>query len=205
MEADAAGGGRGRAARGGLVPGGRGAGVAERSVGRSGECRFAGRPGGAALAGVEAAGTRWSEGCAGLGARASPADPARARAGALPDHGHPMGQDHGGGAVMSTADRPATYLLKGDQLQQGLSDEEIATAARDDAPIWVDIDSTKDEQWALLASVFHFHPLAVEDTRSPQGRVKIEEYGDYLFVVVRETDFATETPEPYDLSFQNLC
>jgi magnesium transporter len=70
--------------------------------------------------------------------------------------------------------------------------------------LWVDIDSASDEQFQLLSDLFHFHPLAVEDVRSPNCRVKLEEYEGCLFVVVRGVHFATETPEPYDLKSQNL-
>ena len=97
-------------------------------------------------------------------------------------------------------------LLQGNSVREGLSDAEIARAhASGTAPLWVDIDSRIDEQWRMLSEVFHFHPLPIEDTRSPHGRVKIEEYPGFLFMVVRETDFDAATPDPYDLAFQNVC
>ncbi len=99
----------------------------------------------------------------------------------------------------------ATFLLQEQGVREDLSHAEIAAALHDGTPLWVDIDSRDDLQWRHLSALFHFHPLAIEDTRSPQGRVKIEEYGDYLFIVVRETGFNRDTPDPYDLSFQTLC
>ena len=99
----------------------------------------------------------------------------------------------------------ASFLLEADGVREGLSHAEITAAIREGTPLWVDIDSIDDLQWRQLSTLFHFHPLPIEDTRSPQGRVKIEEYGDYLFIVVRETDFDQETTDPYDLSFQNVC
>ncbi len=97
-------------------------------------------------------------------------------------------------------------LLEGDTVREGLPDAEIARVhERGTAPFWVDIDARVDEQWRMLADVFHFHPLPIEDTRSPMGRVKIEEYPGFLFMVVRETDFDVGTPDPYDLAFQNIC
>ena len=99
-----------------------------------------------------------------------------------------------------------SFEFRANQLRAGLSEAEVtASLHASDAPLWVDIDSQSDEQWRLLAAVFHFHPLAIEDTRSPQGRVKIEEYAGYLFAVVPETRLARDTPDPYDLAFQNLC
>src|SRR5690606_20583229 len=69
--------------------------------------------------------------------------------------------------------------------------------------LWVDIDSRSEAEWSLLSEVFRFHPLAIEDTRSPESRIKIEEYDGYLFVVARAVRFATWTPEPYDIASFN--
>lgn len=87
----------------------------------------------------------------------------------------------------------------------GLGAEALAAAvAEGEGLLWVDIDSNDDLQYHLLSDLFHFHPLAVEDVRSPDCRIKLEEYEGFLFVVVRYVRFATETGEPYDLDTQNL-
>ncbi|MGH7700315.1 MAG: magnesium/cobalt transporter CorA, partial [Gemmatimonadales bacterium] len=59
-------------------------------------------------------------------------------------------------------------------------------------------------QHALLEKVFQFHPLAVEDTLSPDTRVKIEEYDRYVFVVMAGVRFDEGTPDPFDLETFNL-
>jgi magnesium transporter len=69
--------------------------------------------------------------------------------------------------------------------------------------LWVDIDSTNRHQHAFLEKVFHFHPLAIEDTLSPSSRVKLEEYDGYLFAIVRGVRFLEETDDPYDISTFN--
>jgi len=61
-----------------------------------------------------------------------------------------------------------------------------------------------DTQAALLTDVFHFHPLAIEDARNPNSRVKAEEYPDFLVVVARVVSFCETTPDPYDLETANL-
>lgn len=71
--------------------------------------------------------------------------------------------------------------------------------------LWVDIDTASMPQVALLEKVFHLHPLVVEDTLSPNGRVKVEEYPGYLFVVVRAVRFLSETEDPHDIETYNLC
>lgn len=99
-----------------------------------------------------------------------------------------------------------SYHLDSDgTLRRDLSRDEIARAFRfGTGRLWVDIDSRHDDAWALLGDLFQFHPLAIEDTRSPDCRVKVEEYHEYIFVVVRGVHFVKESPEPYDLDTHNL-
>lgn len=50
--------------------------------------------------------------------------------------------------------------------------------------LWVDVTGPDDEEAAMLADLFHFHPLAIEDTRNQQQRPKVEEYPDHLFLIL---------------------
>ena len=68
----------------------------------------------------------------------------------------------------------------------------------------VDLDVADPQRVAILREVFHFHPLAVEDTGNPRSRVKAEEYDGYLFVIVRAVRFCEETEDPYDLETLNV-
>ena len=70
--------------------------------------------------------------------------------------------------------------------------------------LWVDIDSTSMHQHALLEKVFEFHPLSIEDTLSPNTRVKLEEYPRYVFVVMAGVRLDEGTPDPFDLETINL-
>lgn len=70
--------------------------------------------------------------------------------------------------------------------------------------LWVDIDLRQPDEVALLSDVFHFHPLAIEDSLNPDSRVKIEEYNGYLILVVRTIAFRHETDDPYDIETVNL-
>ena len=71
--------------------------------------------------------------------------------------------------------------------------------------LWVDINAAQMAQVALLEKVFHLHPLLIEDTLSPNGRVKVEEYPGYLFVVIRAVRYLSETDDPHDIETYNLC
>lgn len=112
----------------------------------------------------------------------------------------------GVGAVSGNSSAPGVaYLDEAGGFHQTLEPEVLAAVvAGGTGVLWVDINSKDDEQYRLLNDIFHFHPLAIEDVRSPNCRVKLEEYEGSLFVVVRGVRFATETPEPYDLDTQNL-
>jgi magnesium transporter len=49
---------------------------------------------------------------------------------------------------------------------------------------WIDVDQPVGEDFAVLRDVFKFHPLAVEDAEHFDQRPKIEEYDDFVFLVV---------------------
>lgn len=90
------------------------------------------------------------------------------------------------------------------RIETNLRPAQIVEALKAGGPLWVDIDAADRAQHALLEKVFGFHPLAVEDTLSPKTRVKIEEYGPYLFMVVRSVRFDHSTHDPYDLHTINV-
>ena len=54
--------------------------------------------------------------------------------------------------------------------------------ARDEY-FWLDIDEPREEEEKFLAEVFHFHPLALEDMSKRGQRPKLEDFGDYVFLV----------------------
>ena len=89
--------------------------------------------------------------------------------------------------------------------RKGLSVEDIKRAADSrTGTLWVDVDSDDESQKALLSDVFHFHPLAIEDSLNPDSRVKIEEYAGFLILIVRTIAFKEDTEDPYDIETVNL-
>src|ERR1044071_166628 len=89
-------------------------------------------------------------------------------------------------------------------VEEGLRPQRLMEAMKEGGELWVDIDSNDRAQHALLEKLFNFHPLAIDDTLSPKTRVKIEEYGNYLFLVVRSVSLDTRTDDPYDIDTVNL-
>jgi len=56
--------------------------------------------------------------------------------------------------------------------------------------LWVDLEApTESEIKQILEGVFQFHPLAIEDCVTPSSLPKIEDYEDYLFLVMHGVDF----------------
>jgi magnesium transporter len=54
--------------------------------------------------------------------------------------------------------------------------------------LWVDLAAPTTEEGRVLADVFHFHPLAVEDAQSALQFPKIEPYQGYLYLVLHGID-----------------
>jgi magnesium transporter len=49
---------------------------------------------------------------------------------------------------------------------------------------WLDLDGPDTDDFAVLRDVFGFHPLALEDSEHFGQRPKIEDYDDFVFIVV---------------------
>ena len=49
---------------------------------------------------------------------------------------------------------------------------------------WLDLENPDEDDFALLRDVFHFHPLALEDSEQFGQRPKMEDYGSFVFLVV---------------------
>jgi magnesium transporter len=49
---------------------------------------------------------------------------------------------------------------------------------------WLDLDQPSAADFEILRDVFKFHPLAVEDSEHFDQRAKIDDYDDFIFVVV---------------------
>lgn len=69
--------------------------------------------------------------------------------------------------------------------------------------LWVDLSDPTDEEIKLiLEGVFGFHPLAIEDCVTPSSLPKVEDYDDYLFIVMHAVDFTRD--EKFNTTELNL-
>ncbi|HUK57043.1 MAG TPA: magnesium/cobalt transporter CorA [Nitrospiria bacterium] len=63
--------------------------------------------------------------------------------------------------------------------------ESLPGLLKDDAEsVWVDLESPTEEETLILSSVFNFHPLAIEDCVAESHLPKLDDFGDYLFLVL---------------------
>jgi magnesium transporter len=72
----------------------------------------------------------------------------------------------------------------------------------DDVTRWIDLSAQADGELQLLAERFGFHPLTIEDCAHFDQRAKLEEYNDYLFIVMHGfhcPDGDPRTLEPLEL------
>lgn len=105
----------------------------------------------------------------------------------------------------STATLRSWYREPSGTIRTNLSVKEIAEAVvAGTGTLWVDMPVDSPARHSLLADVFKFHPLSIEDTTSHDGRVKFEEFPHYAFTVVRGVRFVDETDDLYDIETFNL-
>jgi magnesium transporter len=98
------------------------------------------------------------------------------------------------------------YLAPDGKVHRDLSPADANKAiASGTGLLWLDLDTTCRPHIAILEHVCNFHPLTIEDTLNPNSRVKIDEYPDYLFMIIRGVRFYETTDDPYDLETFNLC
>lgn len=91
------------------------------------------------------------------------------------------------------------FWFAADKMEQILAPDWTELLARKDGVLWVDMAGPTLEDTKILHDVFHFHPLAIEDTTNQRQRPKIEEYRDHLFVILNPVDEFKD-----DLNFREL-
>ena len=76
------------------------------------------------------------------------------------------------------------HLLLTNCLQDEVTRPNIELALKEDKLLWLDLQDTGDETLTLLREVFKIHPLAVEDAKEFHQRPKIEDYDDFVSMVI---------------------
>ena len=87
------------------------------------------------------------------------------------------------------------YLSPEGKIRFDLDEGEVKAASESkQGLLWVDISETNDGDGEFLERVFGFHHLAIEDCVSPRIHPpKIDDFEDYLFLVVHGINYAVES------------
>src|SRR5712672_3033657 len=76
------------------------------------------------------------------------------------------------------------HILDGDKLRVTRDLGEIRTAIETKQPIWVELEKQGEDCDTLLADVLHLHPLTIEDIWATRSAPKLEDYDNYLYVII---------------------
>jgi len=84
------------------------------------------------------------------------------------------------------------YFPSDRSLQWDLPENQLKEALVDDTGLlWVSLENPSTAEFqSILGDLFHFHPLAIEDCQSTGFQTpKVDDYGEYLFIVVLGLSF----------------
>jgi magnesium transporter len=97
-----------------------------------------------------------------------------------------MGEPRKGKAPPSQRGAPRTCYVVHDRgsSEMRFSRESAAELLTGGGFFWLDLDRPDADDFKILREVFGFHPLAVEDSEHFDQRAKIEDYDDFVFLVV---------------------
>jgi len=84
------------------------------------------------------------------------------------------------------------YRTPGGTIQATVTHETLSQALRaGEGLIWVDLEAVEREEAELLSETFGFHHLAIDDCFNRHiDPPKIDDYGDYLFIIAQAVDYA---------------
>lgn len=75
-------------------------------------------------------------------------------------------------------------ILEGDKLRISQDPKEIHQALEDKKPIWIELQQKDHACDVLLAKQLNLHPLTIEDIWASRSQPKLEDYDNYLYIIV---------------------
>ncbi|HEX5702380.1 MAG TPA: magnesium/cobalt transporter CorA [Pyrinomonadaceae bacterium] len=77
------------------------------------------------------------------------------------------------------------YREGAERVESGFPAEQLAELLKDEKAVtWIDMEAPTAADEQLLADVFRFHPLTLEDCRETRNYPKVEEFPGYLYFIV---------------------
>lgn len=88
------------------------------------------------------------------------------------------------------------FLREGKELETGIDLRETKELLRDEKNLlWLDFLEPGEEELEFLEKTFSLHPLVIEDCRVPREEPKVDEFSDYLFMVLHSVYFYKDKEE----------
>ena len=96
------------------------------------------------------------------------------------------------------------YFLQGKPLRTDISPTEFPSLMRNKRGLlWVDFTSESPETALPILQGFNFHPLAIDDALQETHAPKIDDWSDYLYIVLNYMHLV-KAPEPWDTEIDEL-
>jgi magnesium transporter len=87
----------------------------------------------------------------------------------------------------------SSFVCRKRTITTNLSRQELAQALHErDTLVWVDLEDPNEFESESLVELFNFHPLAIEDCLNELSEPKLDDYEEYLFLVVHAIDPSAE-------------
>jgi magnesium transporter len=108
------------------------------------------------------------------------------------------------GTLVYTGDRPTKEVEITVTLYNAQDYKEIRQKSFRECPLgpeaahitWINVDGIHHvESLESLGDCYGLHPLVLEDILNPDQRPKVEDYGDYLFIILKSLNLRGETDE----------
>lgn len=88
------------------------------------------------------------------------------------------------------------FLREGKELETGIDLRETKELLRDEKNLlWLDFLDPGEEEFEFLEKTFSLHPLVIEDCRLPQEAPKVDEFPDYVFMILHSVYFYKDREE----------
>lgn len=83
-------------------------------------------------------------------------------------------------------------------VEEGFAPEDLPALLRDEKNVvWVDMEQPTEADDKILADVFKFHYLTIEDARETRNQPKVEAFPDYLFFIVHGISIDETNPKNF--------
>src|SRR6478609_3153929 len=76
------------------------------------------------------------------------------------------------------------YVLEDGEVRTTESADDVRAAFAAGKHLWVDLEERTEQTQSLLEETFRLHPLVIEDVWGDRSLPKIEDFDEYLYVIV---------------------